>query len=232
VAERATIAFADSAADVAGVAIADAGSLLLVGGELTAAAPPALAGAEPTWTLGAAGAYELELRSRGVGVSLSGGATIWLCRATGRVEEHDLGALCTLTVETVAADFALQRSLSIPLAAELSFALLSRRRSGAVEHGEEQLEALVWRGEPAVSVALERPRLSTTYDGAGIARHAGIELWENEESEHPLRIGGEALNNGELVHPDGARSRVVFLAWHHESHRAIGSYTITTAAER
>jgi hypothetical protein len=43
-------------------------------------------------------------------------------------------------------------------------------------------------------------------------------------------VGGEAVTNGELIHPDGARSRVVFLAWHHRGHHALGSYTITTPA--
>ncbi len=230
-AERATIAFADTAAEIAGVAIAGAGSLFSVAGELTAAAAPVLEGAQPAWTLGAAGAYELELESLGDPASFAGGTMIWLCRAKGNIERRDLDALATLTVETAPAAFTLQRSLSIPLEPALSFALLARALSPTLGHGEEQLEAVVWRGEPATAAAIERPRLSTTYDAGGIARHAGIELWEDEEAEYALRIGGEAISNGELVHPDGERSRVVFVAWHHESRRALGSYTLTIASE-
>ena len=231
-AERATIAFADTAAEIAGVAIAGAGTLLSLAGELSAAAPPQLAGAQPTWTLSGAGAYVLGLQSLGEPASLAADTTIWLCRASGKVEDRDLDALATLTVQTVSPAFALQRSLSIALERELSFALLSRRPSDAAGHGEEQLEAVVWRGEPAAPASIERPRLSTTYDAAGIARHAGVELWEDEEAGYAMRIGGEAVSNGELVHPDGERSRVVFMAWHHESHRALGSYTLSTAAGR
>ena len=231
-AERATIAFADTAGEIAGVAISRAGSLCLLAGELTAAAPPLLAGSQPAWTLRAAGAYELELQSLGEPASLAGDTMVWLCRASGKIEEHDLDGLATLTVETASPAFALQRSLSIALARELAFAVRSRRPGGAAGHGEEQLEAVVWRGEPAAPAPIERPRLSTTYDAGAIARHAGVELWEDEEAEYAMRIGGEALGNGEIVHPGGERSRVVFMAWHHESHRAIGSYTITTSAPR
>ena len=231
-AERLTIAFADTAAEVACVAIAGAGSLLSVAGELTAAAAPRLAGTQPAWTLGGAGAYELELESLGEPASLASGTTIWLCRARGKVGERDLDALATLTLQSGSAHFALQRSLSILLEGELSFALLSRRPAGAVGHGEEQLEAVVWRGQAAAPAPIERPLLSTTYDAAGIARHAGLELWEDEEAEYAMRIGGEAVGDGELVHPDGERSRVVFMAWHHESRRALGSYTLTSAPQR
>jgi hypothetical protein len=231
-AERATIAFADSAAEIAGVAISDAGSLLSLGGELSAAAPPELTGAQPSWTLAAPGAYVLELRSLGEPASLTADTTIWLCRAGGKLEGRDLDALATLTVESASTAFALERSLSIALDHELSFALRARRPNAAGGHGDEQLEAVVWRGEPAVAGPIERPRLSTTYDAAGIARHAGVELWEDEEAEYAMRIGGEAVGNGELVHPGGERSRVVFMAWHHESHRGLGSYTLTSAPER
>jgi hypothetical protein len=230
VAERTTIAFADTAGEIAGVAISGAASLLWLAGELTAAAPAQLAGSGPAWTLSAAGAYELELESLGEPASFAAGTTIWLCRASGQLEERDLDGLATVTLETASPAFTLQRSLSIALERELSFAVRSCRPSGAVGHGEEQLEAVVWRGDPAVAAPIERPRLSTTYDAAAIARHAGIELWEDEEAEYTMRIGGEALGNGEIAHPDGERSRVVFMAWHHESHRAIGSYTLTSAA--
>lgn len=231
VAERTTIAFADTAGEIAGVAISGAGSLLWLAGELTAAAPPQLAGSGPAWTLGAAGAYELELESLGEPASFTADAMVWLCRASGKIEERVLDGLAMLTVETASPAFALQRSLSIALERELSFAVRSGRPSGATGHGEEQLEAVVWRGDPAVPAPIERPRLSTTYDAGAIARHAGIELWEDEEAEYAMRIGGEALGNGEIVDPDGERSRVVFMAFHHESHRALGSYTLTSAAQ-
>jgi hypothetical protein len=230
--ERATIAFSDPAAEVAGVALPDVGTLLAVGGELTAAAAPQLSGGGSAWTLSAPGEYALSLEAIADGSALADGSTIWLCRARGSVEGRELDALATITQVPAGEDFRLERSLSVTLDHELSFALLSHRGAAASGHGEEQLDAVVFRGEPPVASLVAQPRLSTTYDGEGLPGHAGIELWEGEESEFALRIGGESLTNGELVHADGARSRIVFMAWHHESHHALGSYTLTTAASR
>jgi hypothetical protein len=232
VSERATIAFADPAAEVAGVALPAVGTLLAIGGELTAAAPPQLSGGGSAWTLSAPGEYSLSLEALAEGSALADGATIWLCRARGTVEGRELDALATITQVPAAEDFRLERSLSVTLDHELSFALLSHRPATASGHGEEQLYAVVFRGDPPVSSVVAQPRLSTTYDGGGLPGHAGIELWEDEESEFALRIGGESLTNGELVHADGARSRIVFMAWHHEAHHALGSYTLTTAGPR
>ena len=84
------------------------------------------------------------------------------------------------------------------------------------------------RGEPLEPATIELPRLSTTYDAGGLATHAGIELWETAEAEFAVRIGGEALAHGEMTHPDGARTSVAFVRWHHNGHRGSGSYAITT----
>jgi hypothetical protein len=232
VSERTTIAFADAAAEVAGVALPGIGTLLSLASELTTAAHPQLSGGGSAWTLAAPGAYALSLEAIGDGAELPSGATIWLCRARGEVEGREFDALATITKAPAAADSVLERSLSIALDHELSFALLARRPGDADGHGEEELEAVVFRSEPPAATIVTQPRLSTTYDGDGLPSHSGIELWEAEESEYPLRIGGESLTNGELVHADGARSRVVFMAWHHASHRAVGSYTITSAPPR
>ena len=81
-----------------------------------------------------------------------------------------------------------------------------------------------------MELRIERPRLSSTYDSQGLLTHAGLELWESEDSDRPIRIGGEALARGELRSPDGALTRVTFLAWHHDGLHGLGSYAITSAA--
>jgi hypothetical protein len=230
VSEQLTICFADAASQIAGVAIAGAGTLLALDGELAATVPPRLSGGEPAWTLAAAGAYELSLEALADRATLASGAQVWLCRATGHIEARELDGLAMLTRTPGGAVAALERQLSIPFEPALAIALTASRPRGASAHGEELIEAVVFRGEPPAPSLFEKSRLSTTYDAAGIPRHAGVELWESEEVEFALRIGGEAVTNGELIHPDGARSRVVFLAWHHRGHRALGSYTITTPA--
>ena len=228
---RPRIAFADAGAQLAGVAIAGAGTLLALDGELTAAAAGELAGEAPAWTLAAAGAYELALEALGEPARLADGANVWLCRATGAVQSRTLDGLATIVSGGAEDGVALERSVSIAFAPTLAFVLASRRPRGARDHGEEQLEAVAFRGEPAVAAPIERPRLSTTYDAAELPRHAGIELWEGEGAELAVRIGGEAIISGELLHADGARSRIVFMAWLHDRHHAAGSYTITTPAE-
>jgi hypothetical protein len=229
VSERATIAFADATAEIAGVALAGTGTLISLGGELTPAAPPRLDGGEGAWTLSSPGAYALSLEGLGERAGLQSGASVSLCRARGTVEGHEFDAFATITWTPADAAPALERSLAITFDHELSFALLAQREPGAGGHGDEQLEAVVFRGDPPAASLIARPRLSTTYDGEELPRHAGVELWQDEESEYSLRIGGEALTSGELVHANGARSRVVFMAWHHEHHRALGSYTLTSA---
>ena len=226
--DAATIAFADAAAEVAGVALSGAGTLLSVSGELTAAAAAELSGGDTAWTLTAPGAYALSLESLHPGVPLGAGATIWLCRARGTVEDRELDALATIVRRPAAEAAALERSLAIGFDRELSLAMLARRPGSATEHGDEELGAVVFRGDPPAAAVAQRPLLSSTYDGGGLVRHAGIEVWEEEESEYALRVGGEALTSGEIVHPDGARSRVTFMAFHHREHRALGSYTLTT----
>jgi hypothetical protein len=230
VSEQLTIAFADAGSQIAGVAIAGVGTLLTLDGELAAAAPPQLSGAEPAWTLASAGAYELSLEALADRATLESGAQIWLCRAAGHIEARELDGLATLLRTPGVAVTELERQLSLNFEPAFAMALTASRPSGASAHGEELLEAVVFRGDPPAPSLVEKPRLSTTYDAAGIPRHAGVELWESEDVEFALRIGGEAVTNGELIHPDGARSRVVFLAWHHRDRRALGSYTITTTA--
>lgn len=227
---RLRIAFADAGAQLAGVAIAGAGTLLALDGELTAAAAGELHGEAPAWTLAAAGAYEVALESLGEPATLADGASVWLCRAVGTVQSRALEGLATIVSGGAEDGLALERSVSIAFDPTLAFVLAARRPRGAQNHGEEQLEAVAFRGEPAVAAPIEGPRLSTTYDAGELPRHAGIELWEGEEPELAVRIGGEAITSGELLHPDGARSRIVFMAWHHDGHHAAGSYTITTAA--
>jgi hypothetical protein len=57
-----------------------------------------------------------------------------------------------------------------------------------------------------------------------------LELWEGEESDFALRIGGEARDVGELVLPDGARLRSAFYVWRHDGREGGGRYDLVTVA--
>jgi hypothetical protein len=231
--DRLTIGFADTRAALQGVAIAGVGTLLRVGEQLSAAPPPQVAAPEgdgTAWRISAPDSYELVMEPLGQAAALADGGQISLCRVTGTIGAQQLDGLGALTRRPAGGGFGLERSVTAWFDPQLGFALAARRPRGASGHGEEQLEAVAFRGEPLEPATIELPRLSTTYDPAGAATHAGIELWESAEAEFAVRIGGEALAHGELAHPDGARTRVTFVDWHHDGRRGSGSYEITTAA--
>ena len=229
VTQRLTIAFADASAPIQGVAIAGVGTLLALGDRPTTAPPPQLSGDEGAWRVSAGDAYELALEASGDGAALADGTRIWLCRATGTIGVEDFDGRATLTRGPAGAD-AVERSLAILFEDQLGFALAARGPRDERGHDEEQLEAIAFRGEPLELATIEKPRLSTTFDGEGRLIRAGVELWETADAEFALRIGGETLTDGELVHADGARTRIAFVGWHHDGHRGPGSYAITTPA--
>ena len=230
VTERLTIAFADAGAELQGVAIAGVGTLLALGEQLTAAPAPALTGEDGDWLLSAGDAYELTLKAGGEPAALADGTRIWLCRATGTIGDRQLDGLATLCRGPAGPD-AVERSLAILFEDQLGFALTARGPRDERGHDAEQVEAVRFRGEPLEPSTIEKPRLSTTFDADGRLTRAGIELWETADAEFALRIGGEALAHGELLHPDGARTQIAFVSWHHDGHRGPGSYAITTPAQ-
>ena len=230
VTERLTIAFADAGAGLQGVAIAGVGTLLALGERLTVAPPPQLSGDDGAWLLRAGDAYELALEAGGDAAALADGTRIWLCRATDTVGAQQLSGLATLSRGPAGAD-AVERSIAILFEDQLGFALTARGPRGERGHDAEQLEAVSFRGEPLEPATIEKPRLSTTFDADGRLTRAGIELWETADAEFALRIGGETLAHGELLHPDGARTQIAFVSWHHNGHRGPGSYAITTATQ-
>ena len=229
VTERVTIAFADAGAELQGVAIAGVGTLLARGARVSGAPPPQLSGDEGAWRVTGGDDYELALTAEGEGAALADGTRIWLCRATGTLGAEQFDGRATLTRGPGRTDV-VQRSLAILLEDQLGFALAARGPRDERGHDEEQLEAIAFRGEPLELATIDKPRLSTTFDGEGRLIRAGIELWETTDAEFAVRIGGEALARGELVHPDGARTQIAFIGWHHDGHRGPGSYAITTPA--
>ncbi len=229
--ERVSVSFADATNGIQGVAIAAVGTLLRVGVALTALEPAVFAQERESWRVSVPGACELTLLCWGAGAALSDDGThVWPCAAAGSVGARSFDGLAILAAAGQAQAGELARALAIPFDAELALALRARRARGAAGHGEELLDAVVFRGRPLEPAPIQRPRLSSTYDANGSLAHVGIELWESEESELPMRIGGEAIAHGELCHPDGAMSAVTFIDWHHSGRHALGSYTITTRA--
>jgi hypothetical protein len=102
--------------------------------------------------------------------------------------------------------------------------LQAQRPQGAKAHDAETLSAaLVERGEP---IAITDPRLSTTYDGDGHQRRAGLELWLTDEDGYPVRAAGEVIC-GSSLELDDLTLDLAFFRWHSEGTTGVGRYDIT-----
>jgi hypothetical protein len=154
-----------------------------------------------------------------------------LCRVTGEVragdETHTVEGLGERRHEWGTADWEdleLVRTVSVWLGEEDGgVALTSLRPAGAHGHDEERIAAmLVHAGEP---VPIEDPRLSTTYDGDGHQRRAGLELWVTDEDAYPHRLAGEVIC-GSSLDLGSLRLELAFMRWHGDGARGIGRYDV------
>lgn len=123
---------------------------------------------------------------------------------------------------------ALVRTLSAWLGDEHGGVMLqSLRPQEAGEHdGEATWAALVQHGEPA---AVAEPRLSTTYDGDGHQRRAGLELWVTEDG-YPYRAAGEVLC-GSSIDLGSLRLDLAFMRWHAQGVTGVGRYDVLRRAD-
>jgi hypothetical protein len=76
---------------------------------------------------------------------------------------------------------------------------------------------------------VEDPRLSTTYDGDGHQRRAGLELWVSEEDDYPRRAAGEVVC-GSSLELGALRLDLAFMRWHAEGVTGIGRYDVLRKA--
>lgn len=121
----------------------------------------------------------------------------------------------------------LVRTLSAWLGEEHGGVMLQSLRPDEItEHdGEATWAALVQRGEPQ---PVADPRLSTTYDGDGHQRRAGLELWVTEDG-YPYRAAGEVLC-GSSIDLGFLRLDLAFMRWHAEGVTGIGRYDVLRKA--
>jgi hypothetical protein len=127
---------------------------------------------------------------------------------------------------------AVARTVSAWLGDDLAVSLTAIRPAGKDEHGREAIAATILEtagedGEPA-AVAVADPRLSTTYDAAGRQRHAGLELWVDEDGL-PRRAAGEVICGTSL---DLGRLRLdcAFFRWRMDGRTGFGRYDILRRA--
>ena len=114
-----------------------------------------------------------------------------LCRVSGIADGRHVECLGQRGHSWGAPDWseiALARSLGAWLEDGSAVALTAIRPAGTEDHAGEQVWAALLDAEGSVPIA--DPRLSTTYDGEGHQRRAGLELWVGEGDEHPRRGSG------------------------------------------
>ena len=153
-----------------------------------------------------------------------------LCRVTGTVSHggrtHQVRCLGQRGQLWGAPDWGrieLVRSVSAWLGDDRALTLMTVRPAKAKGHLDEAVSGFLFEGgEP---VAIDDPRLSTTYDGEGRHRRAGLELWMDEEAQFAHRAGGEALAGTALALGD-KRLDSAFFRWRMEGREGVGRYDV------
>jgi len=153
-----------------------------------------------------------------------------LCRVTGTAS-HDgrahqvrcLGQRGQLWGNPDWSRIELARTVSVWLGEDRAVTLTAVRPAKSKGHLDEALSAHVF--ESGEALAVQDPRLSTTYDGERRQRRAGLELWMDEESDHARRIAGEVLC-GTTIDLGEQRLDSAFFAWRMEGSEGVGRYDV------
>lgn len=194
------------------------------------------------WTVswdGEAAGFELRFEARGAPAELGRDALAesaadlhgyeQLCRVTGdvRVGERrwQVDCLGQRGHQWGAPDWeriALARTLALWREDGGGVALAAVRPAGASDHEAELVGAALLGDEPT---AIADARLSTTLDGEGRQRRAGLELWVGDEDPVPRRAAGEAVCGTTL---DLGRLRLdcAFFTWQMDGHAGVGRYDV------
>jgi hypothetical protein len=117
-------------------------------------------------------------------------------------------------------------------------ALTAVRPAKKDDHGAEAVGGSLWlaeedapRGAPSVPVELGDRRISTTYDGEGRQRAAGLEVYEvRGEHEIPHRAAGEVVC-GTTLDLGRLRLDTSFLVWRMEGRTGVGRYDLLRRAD-
>ena len=117
------------------------------------------------------------------------------------------------------------RTISAWPEAGYGLALTSVRPQGA-SHAEEPVWAALL--DEQGTVAVDDPRLSTTFDVDGRQRRAGLELWVRDD-EPPLRGSGEVLC-GSTIDLGALRLDCAFFRWRIEGESGVGRYDVLRRA--
>jgi hypothetical protein len=119
------------------------------------------------------------------------------------------------------------RSLGVWLEDGSGIVLSAVRPAGTAGHEPEAIWAALLGA--AGSLRVDDPRLSTTYDGEGRQRRAGLELWVGEEDAYPRRATGEVVC-GSTLELGQLRLDCAFLRWRMDGRSGTGHYGVLRRA--
>jgi hypothetical protein len=122
---------------------------------------------------------------------------------------------------------ALTRSLGAWLEEGQSVVYSAVRPEGVENHADEERFGALLDADGAV--AMSDPRVSTTYDGDGHQRRAGLELWVGGEDDYPRRGSGSVLC-GSSVELGQLRLDCAFFGWTLDGREGVGHYDVLRRA--
>jgi hypothetical protein len=128
----------------------------------------------------------------------------------------------------------LARTMGVWLDGDAGVTLTAVRGAKASSHADESIHAVLLgrdgeTGEP-LSLTVADPRLSTTYDAEGRQRHAGLELYETDESPYARRAAGEVAC-GTTLDLGRLRLDTAFFTWRMEGRSGVGRYDVLRRVE-
>jgi hypothetical protein len=121
-------------------------------------------------------------------------------------------------------DTALRRSIGIVFDDGGLLALTAKRPSGAGDHGEEVVVAILC-GPDGAPVEIAETLLSTEYGPDGVQRRVTLELWAEGEEGTPMRGAGSLISASSVRRP-GLSSEVAFFRWSLEGREGLGHYEL------
>lgn len=105
---------------------------------------------------------------------------------------------------------------------------LSAVRPSGADHGADAVWAALLQDAGALRV--DDPRLSTTYDGEGRQRRAGLELWVGADDAFPRRAAGHAIC-GAALDLGQLRLDCAVLRWRMDGRAGVGRYDVLRPSE-
>jgi hypothetical protein len=128
----------------------------------------------------------------------------------------------------------LARTLGVWLEGDAGVTLTAVRPAKASSHADEAIHAVLLgrdgETDQPVSLVVADPRVSTTYDGEGRQRHAGLELYETDEAPYARRAAGEVAC-GTTLDLGRLRLDTAFFTWRMEGRNGVGRYDVLRRVE-